>query len=139
MIQRKAKRWKFKEDWRDLSVEMVKAKLKAARKEYKKYKPRAWEERRTYLGKQANNMAERDDTGKTAEQYYHQLLHQEEEKFSFQRIKVSFKPPQEGVSRVKKDDNDGTRTLLCDKEEIERKIARVNVEKLLQAGNTPLL
>ena len=29
-------------------------------------------------------------------------------------------------------------TLICDKEEIERKIARVHVEKLLQADNTQL-
>ena len=84
MIQRKAKIKDFKEEWRNLSMAMVKDKLKAACKEYKQYKPRAWEERKTYLGKQANDMAQRDNTGKTVEQYYHQLLHQEDEKSSFQ-------------------------------------------------------
>ena len=53
MIKRKAKRWDFNKEWRDLTVDMVKRKLRAARKEYKIYKLRAWEERRTYLGKQA--------------------------------------------------------------------------------------
>ena len=67
MIQRKAKRWDFNEDWKDLSVHEIKAKLKLACNEYKLHKPRAWEERRTFLGKQANDMAERDPTGKTAE------------------------------------------------------------------------
>ena len=128
MIKRKSKRWGFAEDWRDPSVDTVKIKLKAAHQEYKTYKPRAWEERRTYLGKQANDLADRDDTGKTAEQYYRQLLYQEEDKSSFQRIKISFKPPREGVNRVEKDNEDGTRTLICGKEEIERKIARLNVE-----------
>ena len=83
-------------------------------------------------------MAERDTTGKTAEQHYRQLIHQEEDKSAFQRIKFSFKQPRTGVSRVETDNEDGTRTLICDKEDIERKIARANVEKLLQADNTPL-
>ena len=39
---------------------------------------------------------------------------------------------------MEKDNEDGTRTFICDKEEIEYKIARVNVEKLLQADNIPL-
>ena len=138
MIQRKAKRWEFDEEWRNLSVAETKAKLKCARKEYKLHKPRAWEEQKTFLGSQANDMAERDTTGKTAEQYYRQLLHQEESKSSFQRIRVAFTPPRSGVSRVETDNEDGTRTLICDKENIEREIARANVEKLLQADNTPL-
>ena len=138
MIQRKAKRWDFTEKWKDLTVKMVKDNLRDARKEYKLYKPRAWEERKTYLGKQANDLAERDVTGKTAEQYYRQLIHQEESKSSFQRIHMSFKPPREGVNRVEKDNEDGTRSLICEKEAIEQEIARANVEKLLQADNTPL-
>ena len=83
-------------------------------------------------------MAERDTTGKTAEQHYRQLIHQEDEKSSFQRIKFSLKQPWTGVTRVEKDNVDGTRTLICNKEDIEGEIVRANVEKLLQADNTPL-
>ena len=36
------------------------------------------------------------------------------------------------------ENNDRTRTLVCNKEGVEKEITQVNVEKLLQAENTPL-
>ena len=53
-------------------------------------------------------------------------------------MNITFKPPWEGVNRVEKDNDDGTWTLLCNKEEIECKIVRVNIENCLQADNIPL-
>ena len=46
--------------------------------------------------------------------------------------------PRNGVNRVEIENDNGTRTLVCDKEGIEKEIARVNVNKLLQAENTLL-
>ena len=80
---------------------------------------RAWDNRRNLLGTQANNMADRDSTGKGSEYYYCQLLQQEEERLVFQRIKYAFKPAKEGVSRVEIENDNGTCNLICDKERIE--------------------
>ena len=66
------------------------------------------------------------------------LIHQEDEKQAFQRIHFSLKPPRSGVNRVEIENDNGTRMLVCDKEGIEKEIARVNVNKLLQAENTLL-
>ena len=42
------------------------------------------------------------------------------------------------MNRVEIENDNGTRTLVCDKEGIEKEIARVNTNKLVQAENTPL-
>ena len=110
-----------------------------AKRIYKHYKPLAWEERRTYLGAQANELADRDEPGKGSEYYYWQLIQQEEEKQSFQKIQYTFKPAREGVSRVEvKNEDGGTRDVICDKDRIEQEITGINIEKLLQANNMPL-
>ena len=59
-ILRQSTRWNFTERWGDLTIHEVKKKLKEAKTVYKKFKPRAHSERRTYLGELANNIAERD-------------------------------------------------------------------------------
>ena len=47
-------------------VQEVKKKLQEAKKQYKLYKPQAYEYRRTFLGNLAQDYADRDEHGKDA-------------------------------------------------------------------------
>ena len=101
----------------------LRQKVKDARKQYAIYKPRAHEYQRTFLGNLAQDYANRDDNGKDAAHYLQILIHQEDERQAFQRIHFSLKPPRSGVSRVEIENDNGTITLVCDKEGIEKEIA----------------
>ena len=52
--------------------------------------------------------------------------------------KIRIKPCRSSVTRIKIKEDNGSRRIVVDKEEMEKEIVRVNVEKLLQADNTPL-
>ena len=90
---------------------------------YKKFKPRAHSERRTYLGELANGIAERDPKNKSTEHHYRQLARQEDERASFRRIKYILKLARGSVNRVELEEEGGNRILITDKKGIEEAIA----------------
>ena len=112
--------------------------MKEANKIYKKFKPRAYSERRTYLGELANDIAERDPNNKNAEHHYQQLARKEDKRASFGRIKYILKLARAGVNRAELENEGGNRILITDKNGIEEAIAKSNVTRLQQAFNTPL-
>ena len=138
LLTRQSKRWGFTEKWRDLSIPEIKQRIKTAKLQYKRFKPTASEERRTFLGKLAQDYADRDGDGKDKEHFLRALIRQEDEKASFGRIRIAMKPARSSVTRIEKENSDGTRQIVSDKHEMEMEIGRANVEKLLQANNTPL-
>ena len=138
LLLRQAKRWNFKERWGQLTLAETKEKLKQAKLRYKIFKPTAAEERKSFLGRLAQDYADRDPNGKDKEHFLRVLIHQEDERAAFRRIKYVLKPARTSVTRVEKDNKDGQRILISDKETMEREIGRVNVAKLQQANNTPL-
>ena len=138
LVLRTAKRWGFDHRWGELSVRELKNNVKEARRQYVLYKPRVHEYQQTFLGNLAKDYADRDENRKDAAHHLPILIHQEDKRQAFQQIKFSLKPSRSGVSRVEIENDNGTRTLVCNKEGIEKEITRVNVDKLLQAENTPL-
>ena len=121
-----------------MSIQDTKEKLRQAKLQYKRFKPTAADERRTFLGQLDQDYTDRDEGGKDKEHFLRQLIHQEDEKASFGRIGHVLKPARSSVTRVEKENADGTRTLISDKTKMEKEIAKANIEKLLQADNTPL-
>ena len=121
------------------NFETLKEALSSLNKSYKEYddfRPKAYEFRDTYLGRIANEMAERGKHG--AEMYYKQLLQQEKQKEQARRVRRSEKQPQRaGVVKVDVEQDDGTLITIHDKEEIEKAIIKANTEKRQQSNNTP--
>ena len=105
----------------------LKQKVKDARIQYAIHKLQAHEYGRTFLGKLAQDYADRDDNQKDAAHNLQVLKHHEDERQAFQRIHFSLKPSLSGLSRVEIENEDGTRTLVCNKEGIKKEIAQVNV------------
>ena len=138
LVLRQSKRWGFRHKWGPLSIAEVKEKLNLSKIQYKRFKPSAAETRKTFLGQLAQDYADRDEGGKDKEHFLRQLIHHEDEKASFQRIGSVLKPARSSVTRVERENEDGSRTIICDKEAMEKEIADANIAKLLQADNTPL-
>ena len=83
LMKRQMKKWHFTCEWYHLSVNQIKDKIKAARAHYRRYKPRAWEEQRTFLGKLAQDYSDRDVAGKDAAHHLQQLQQQESKQAAF--------------------------------------------------------
>ena len=81
--------------------------MKQAKLHYKQFKPTAAEERKSFLGQLAQDYAERDPNGKDKEHFLCELIHQEDERAAFRRIKSVLKPSRNSVTRVEKDTEDG--------------------------------
>ena len=130
LLKRKMKKWKFDQKWFHLSVIQIRVKIAAARVQYQRYKPQAWEERRSSLGKLAQEYADRDASGKDASHNLQQLQRQESERAAYQRIKYALKPPRSSVTRIENEEDDRSRRMVVDKEEMEKEIGWVNVSFL---------
>ena len=114
----------------------IKELMQKTAKQYSEFRPKAHEFRQTHIRRITDELAERD--GQKAEMHFRNLLKREEIKTKFKRIKSAKKRTQgSGITRVEKELN-GNRITITEKTEIENKIARVNMARLLQANNTPL-
>ena len=136
-LKRAMKKFNFQGKYYFETKDEIYEALKIATKKYHKLRPRASEQRETFLGNLAAEMEEEED-GIKAASHFKTLQHREETRSKFQRIKrAEQKTRGGGVSVVEKEVN-GVREKIRTKEGIEKEIIRANKEKVLQANNTPL-
>ena len=135
-LTRARKKYRYKGRYQFDSKKEIEDELKKAVQQYHKLRPKASEQRDTFLGNLAVEMEEEDGTD--ASSHFKTLKHREETRAKFQRIKRAEKKTRGGgVSVVEKIVN-GVREKIRTKEGIVQEIIRANTEKVLQANNTPL-
>ena len=136
VLKKAIKKYKYKGKYQFNSLEAIDEELKKATKNYHKLRPKASEQRETFLGNLAAELEEED--GVKAASHFKTLQHREETKAKFQRIKYAEQKMRGGGVSVVEKIVDGERIQLKTKVEIEEEIIRANKEKVLQANNTPL-
>jgi hypothetical protein len=134
-LKRAMKKFNFRGKYYFETKDEIDEALKIATKKYHKLRPKASEQRETFLGNLAAEMEE--DDGIKAASHFKTLQHCEETRSKFQRIKCAEqKTHGGGVSVVEKEVN-GVREKYEQKKELKKEIIRANKEKVLQANNTP--
>ena len=80
-----------------------------------------------------------EEAGGHKKNYLKQLQHTEDIREMHGRIRSSQKPNDNGaLNHIEEGDDDGPRQIIAEKEDMERAIRTANIEKMLQADNTPL-
>ena len=137
MLIRKAKRWKFKEEHLlCYHLPTIRNHLNSAIKHYRNIRKNADSMRTTFLEEKADAIAEERGVDKI--KYLKHLIHTEEVKSTFQRIRHVQKPTSTTLTYIEKGPDEGPRERITEKEAMEAAIRIANVEKLTQANNTPL-
>jgi len=135
-LKRLAKKYNYHGQLSFQSLTDIQEACKRAYRHFQGLKPFAVSYRETYLGQIAEEISCRD--GKDIDKHFRNLMHQEETRRQFRRIKLAEgRYGRHGVSMVEKESN-GRRIRITDKTEMEHEIIQANKSKLLQAGNTPL-
>ena len=138
MLRRKAKKWKF--DERNLYItdlETIKQNLNLAIQMYRQQKKCAKALRISFLEEKSALLAA--EKGIEKSKYLKQLLHIEEAKDTFKKIRYTIKPNVQGALHyVEEGPDNGTRNRITNKEDMEEAIQTANISKLTQADNTPL-
>ena len=135
-LKRAMKKYRYRGRYQFDSKQEIEDELKKAVQAYNKLRPKASEQRETFLGNLATEMEEED--GIDAKSHFKTLQHREDTRAKFQRIKRAEKKIRGGgVSVVEKIVN-GVREKIRTKDGIVQEIIRANTEKVLQANNTPL-
>jgi hypothetical protein len=135
-IQRLIKKYAYDGQTKFNNIADVTNEINIALKKYNDFKPKAHEQRWTYLETIAREHHARD--GKGVQHHYKTLLHREQVKDYFRRIKYSEGRQSGGsVEKIQMNIN-GTEQVVYDKQTIEQEIMRVNKIKLQQANHTPL-
>jgi hypothetical protein len=119
------------------SLKDIQDALDLAIKTYSDFKPRAKDQRWSYLESIAQEYQQL--SGKGVQHHFMILQHRDQTKDYFRRIKYcEGKQRSGGVNRIQVSSQDGNVRLVYDKTTIENEIMRVNESKLLQARHTPL-
>lgn len=114
----------------------IQSALDKAVKQYNDFKPRAQDQRWTYLESIAREYYEKD--GKSIQHHFKVLQQREQTKEYFRRIRYCEGKQKGGsVDRIQVLQDEETK-IIYEKHQIENEIMRVNKIKLLQAKHTPL-
>ena len=137
LLVRKAHKWKFQGNIDEANIKTIQSQFTEARKEYRMIRKNSKQLRQEYLTDKAIALAE--ESGKPYQGYLKQLIKREEIRTSFRNIKgAQGKYENLNITAVEQGPDEGPRTRIEDKHQMEEAIERANTEKLQQADNTPL-
>ena len=134
LVRRVTKSWNFHENWKDLSLGEMKAALNKAIEDYRRIKPSAPDKREEFHCELAHDRAMED--GLKFESHLKQIKNQEASGRMWKRIKNATKKSAGGAAPyVEIVNDDGSRTRITEKRQMEERIAIANQAKLQQANN----
>ena len=136
-LRRKAIKWKFPGNIEETNKDVIMKNFTEARKHYRSIRRDSKLLRQEYLTDKAMAMAEED--GKPHGGYLKQLIKHEQTRTSFRNIKAAQGKYEDlNITAIEQGPDEGPRTKIYDKNDMEQAIKHANETKLQQADNTPL-
>lgn len=136
-LARKASKWKFQGNIEETNIEVIKQHFSEARQHYRFIRKDSKLLRQEYLTDKAMAMAE--DEGKHHGGYLKQLIKHEQTRASFRNIKAAQGKYEDlNITAIEQGPDEGPRTKIYAKKDMEIAIKNANEDKLQQSDNTPL-